>query len=134
MTVSHFIYAALCVGIANIFIEWLLIGFVFHKYQALTPQTWKPESPKSYAYSSFISLLFGALFTLFYYKIATHYVARGNVLEACKFGLFCFGVFAFLPEITTAIYVNISRGFTMGRLLSSLFTYVAAAAIVCLFY
>lgn len=134
MSVSHFIYSAICIGIANIFIEWLFIGFLFHKYQALTPQTWKPESPKSYAYSSVLSILFGALFTLFYFKIGADYVLHGNLFSASKFGLLCFGCFTVLPEITGYIYVNLSKGFVVGKLISGLFTYVAAGIIACLFY
>jgi len=134
MHIKHFLFSALCIGVANILIEWFFIGFLFHKYQALTPQTWRKESYKSYSYSSLLSLLFGALFTLFYFKIGTRYVIYGNVLSACKFGLLCFGCFVLIREINSAIYVNFDRRFSVGSLLASLFTFLAAATIACLFY
>jgi hypothetical protein len=134
MSIKHFVFSAICIGFANIFVEWLFIGFLFHKYQALTPQTWRKESSKSYAYSSIISFLFGVLFTLFYFKIGTRYVIYGNVLSACKFGLLCFGCFALLLELGNAIYINYDRKFVAGKLLASLFSYLAAAIIACMFY
>jgi hypothetical protein len=39
MTPIHFILSAICIGVANTCIEWFIIGYLFHKYQALTPQT-----------------------------------------------------------------------------------------------
>src|SRR5581483_4874280 len=123
--IKHFIFSAACIGVVNILIEWFFIGFVFHKYQALTPNTWRKETTKSYVYSTIISFLFGALFTLFYFKIGTRYVIYGNVLSACKFGLLCFGCFAFLPQITSAIYVNYDKRFVTGTLLAALFSYLA---------
>ena len=134
MYIKHFIFSAICIGLANIFIEWFFIGFLFHKFQALTPQTWRKESGKSYAYSSLLSLLFGALFTLFYFKIGSRYVIYGNLLSACKFGLLCFGCFVVIREINSAIYINLDRRFTVGSLLASLFTFLAAAVIACLFW
>lgn len=134
MSAKHFIFSAICAGVANIFIEWFFIGFLFHKYQALTPQTWRKESSKSYAYSSLLSLLFGALFTLFYFKIGTRYVIYHDLFSALKFGLFSFGCFAFLPEIANAIYINYDKRFVAGKLLAALFSYLAAAVIACLFY
>lgn len=134
MHIKHFLFSAICIGVANILIDWFFIGFLFHKFQALTPQTWRKESGKSYAYSSLLSLLFGALFTLFYFKIGTRYVIYGNVLSACKFGLLCFGCFVLIREINSAIYINLDRRFTIGSLLASLFTFLVAAIIACLFY
>ena len=68
MSTIHFILSAICIGFANTIIEWFIIGFLIHKYQALTPNTWRPESYKSYAYSTLLSFLFGALFYIFLYK------------------------------------------------------------------
>jgi len=134
MNIKHFVFSAICIGVANIFIEWFFIGFLFYKYQALTPQTWRKETTKSYTYSSLLSLVFGALFTLFYFKIGSKYVVYGSVLSACKFGLLCFGCFVLIREINSAIYVNFDNRFTVGALLASLFTFLAAASIACLFY
>src|SRR5277367_499774 len=99
MSVSHFVLSAVCIGFANTCIEWFIIGFLFHKFQAVTPQTWRAESNRSYMYSTLLSFLFGALFTFFYLKIGSHYVLRGNVWSNIKLGIICFACFSFILEI-----------------------------------
>jgi len=133
MTVTHFVLSAICIGVANTCIEWFIIGFLFHNTQALTPQTWRPESNKSYLYSTLLSFLFGALFTLFYEKVGVNYVLLGNVLSHLKLGLICFGSFGLILEVSNAIYINYDRKFVVGKLLASALTYMAAAFIAGLF-
>ena len=134
MTAIHFILATICIGIANTCIEWFIIGYLFHKSQALTPQTWRPESNRSYMYSTLLSFLFGALFTFFYFKIGAHYVLPGNIWSHIKLGLICFACFSFVLEISNAIYINYDRKFVVGKLIASCLTFVAAAIIASLFY
>ncbi|MDB5141542.1 MAG: hypothetical protein JWQ66_255 [Mucilaginibacter sp.] len=134
MSASHFILSAICIGFANTIIEWFIIGFLFHKYQALTPQTWRPENYRSYTYSALLSFLFGVLFTFFYFKIGAHYVLRGNVLSHIKLGLICFACFSFVSGINNAVYVNYDRKFVAGLLTASCLTYIAAAIIASFFY
>ena len=134
MTAMHFIFSAICIGFADSLIMWLIVGFLFHKSQALTPQTWRPESNRSYMYSTLVSFLFGALFTLFYLKLGTRYVIPGNILSQCKLALICFACFSFTLEVTNAIYINYDRKFMIGKLLASCLSYMAAAIIASLFY
>jgi hypothetical protein len=133
MTAAHFILSAISIGFASTFIEWFFIGFLFHKYQALTPQTWRPESSKSYMYSTLLSLLFGALFTLFYWKVGQHYVLREGVLSHIKLGVICFACFSFVSGINSSIYVNYDKKFTAGLLIASCLSYIAASIIGGLF-
>src|ERR1700712_2026349 len=98
MSAIHFTLSAICIGFANTIIEWFIIGFLFHKYQALTPQTWRPENYSSYTYSTLLSVLFGALFTLFYITIGSKYVHNGGLLANCELGLICFACFTFISE------------------------------------
>ena len=133
MSATHFILSAICIGIANTCIEWFIIGFLFHKAQALTPGTWKPESKRSYMYSTLLSLLFGAVFTLFYFKIGVNYVLLGNIWSHTKLGLICFACFSFIAEISNAIYINYDRKFVAGKLISSCLSIVAAAVIAGFF-
>ncbi len=130
----HFILSAVCIGVANTFIEWFTIGFLFHKTQALTPQTWRPESNKSYVYSTFLSLLFGALFTFFYLKIGAPYVLAGSIWSHIKLGLICFACFSFILEAGNAVYINYDKKFMLGKMIASCLSYVAAAVIASLFY
>lgn len=134
MTTIHFILSAVCIGIATTTIEWFIIGFLFHRYQALTPQTWRPESYTSYTYSTLLSLVFGVLFTVFYLKIGSHYVLPANVISNCKLGLICFACFSLISELGSAIYVNYDKMFVAGKLIASALSYVAAAIIAGLFF
>jgi hypothetical protein len=133
MSVTHFILSAICIGIANTCIEWFIIGFLFHKAQALTPNTWKTENKRSYVYSTLLSFLFGALFTLFYFKIGANYVLLGSVWSHIKLGLICFACFGFIFEISNAIYINYDKKFVAGKLIASCLSFVAAAIIAGMF-
>jgi len=133
MTTIHFILATVCIGFANICIEWFIIGFLFHKSQALTPNTWRPESNRSYMYSTLLSFLFGALFTFFYWKIGSKYVIQGNLWSHIKLGLICFACFSFILEVSNSIYINYDKKFVAGKLVASCLTMVAAAIIASLF-
>lgn len=134
MSAIHFILSAICIGVANICIEWFIIGFLFHKVQALTPQTWRPESSKSYLYSTMLSFLFGAQFTLFYLKIGAHYVLVGSIWSHIKLALICFGCFSFILELSNAIYIKYDRKFVAGKLIASCLSYISAAVIASFFY
>ena len=134
MSTIHFILSAICIGFINTIIEWFIIGFLIHKYQALTPHTWRPESYKSYAYSTFLSFVFGALFTLFYIKVGVHYVLPGVVWSNIKLALICFACFSFVSGINNAVYVNYDKKFVAGLLTASCLNYIAAAVIASFFY
>ncbi len=130
----HFILSSVCIGIANTVIEWLFIGFLFHKYQALTPQTWRPEKSASYVYSTLLSLLFGIIFTFFYWKIGSRYVMSGDIWSSCKLGLICFAGFTFISELGNAIYINYDKKFLAGKMIATCLSYVVAAIIADHFY
>ncbi len=134
MSAIHFVLSAICIGVANTVIEWFFYGFAFHKYQALTPQTWRPENYSSYTYSTILSFLFGTLFTLFYVKIGAKYVLPSNILSDCKLALICFACFSVITELNNAIYINYNRMFVVGKLISSSLCFIAAAIIAGLFY
>jgi hypothetical protein len=133
MTTSLFILSAICIGIANTAIEWFIIGFLFHKSQALTPQIWRTESKTSYMYSTLLSFLFGVLFTFFYIKIGARYVIPGSILSDCKLGLICFACFSFVAGINNAVYINYNKSFVIGTLIASCINYMAAAVIAGMF-
>jgi len=134
MTILHFTLSSICIGLANTSIEWFIIGAMFHKFQAFTPQIWRTESNKSYVYSTLLSFLFGVLFTIFYIKIGAHYVLPKNILSDCKLGLICFACFGLTLELGNAIYINYHKGFIAGKLIASVLNYIVAAIIAGLFY
>lgn len=49
------------------------------------------------------------------------------LIDGIGIGLICWLAFSVTAEIGSAIYVNYSRMFVLGKCLSSLFEYVAAA-------
>ena len=125
MLSGKFFLTVLVITVADIFIQWLFTGFLFHKYQALTPSTWRKESNRSYAASMLLSLFFAFMFTVVFY----FWKSRSGglyLLDSIKFGLLCWLTFSVTAEVARAIYVNFSRMFVLGQCLSSLFEYVAA--------
>lgn len=134
MTPVHFTLSAACIGLANILIEWFVTGYLFHKSQALTPNTWKPESGGSYVYSIFLSVLFGALFSLFYMKIGSRYVIAHSIWSHIKLGLICFAAFSFVAEINNFIYINYNRKFAIGKMIASCLSTIAASLIASHYY
>lgn len=134
MTTSHFLLSSISIGIANTCVEWFIIGFLFHKWQALTPQIWRSESKTSYMYSMLLSLLFGFLFTFFYSKIGSRYVIPGNVLSDCKLGLICFVCFSFITALSNAVYINYHKNFVAGTLIASCINYMLGAVIAGRFF
>lgn len=134
MTATHFILSAICIGFVNMCLEWFLIGFLFHKYQSLTPATWRAENTKSYIYSTLLSFLFGILFTIFYIIIGVKHILTENFWSDFILGLTCFACFSFIMETANAIYINYDKKFVAGKLMASLLSYLAAAIIAGLFY
>jgi len=53
------IFKGLLLGLCAAIIDYLFIGVAFHRYQAHTPQTWRPEGPRSYAAATVVDFLFG---------------------------------------------------------------------------
>ena len=123
---GKFFLTVLVIAAADIFIQWLFTGFLFHKYQSLTPSTWRKESNRSYAASMLLSLFFAFMITVVFYFWKSR---SGGIylIDSIKFGLLCWLTFSVTTEIGRAIYVNFSRMFVLGQCLSSLFEYTAAA-------
>jgi hypothetical protein len=124
----NFFLAIIITIIAITTIQWFFIGYLFHRFQALTPATWRKESSRSYLFSTVISFFFAFLFTtLFYYWKST----RGgmDLLAALKFAGLCWLTFSVSLEIGNAVYVNYSPMFVLGKCLSSLVEYLAAISI-----
>jgi hypothetical protein len=122
---AHFFLAVFAIFIAITLIQWFFVGFLFHKYQALTPATWRRETYRSYMYSMLLSLFFAFMFvTLFYLWKGKN--AELNVLDGIKFGILCWLTFCIGREIESGIYVNLSKMFITGKSLSSLVEFTVA--------
>jgi hypothetical protein len=128
MLTGKFALAVIVITLATTFIQWFFIGFLFHKYQALTPTIWRKESSRSYAASTLIALVFAFLFvTLFF--LVTKKVGSMDIMQGVGFGLLLWACFALTFELSNAIYVNYSRMFVVGKCVSSLVEYTVAGAL-----
>jgi len=122
MDLIRLVIAGAVGGFLSIFTSWLITGHVFHRFQRLTPETWRPEGPKQYALSTLMQTLEGAAVGVFFY-------ATGGISTAGPGGWlvrgFLFGGLGWLalvcPTILgSAIYVRLHRGVVAGLLLDSL--------------
>lgn len=128
MLSGKFFLAVVLITFAITFIQWFFIGFLFHKYQALTPSVWRKESGRSYAASTVIALVFAFLFlTLFFLVIEK--AGPLDLMHGIGFGVLLWACFSLTFELNSAIYVNYSRMFAVGKCLSSLVEYVVAGAL-----
>jgi hypothetical protein len=128
MSFSRIMLVGVGIGVVATLIDGFFIGFLFHKYQKETPNTWRPENMRSYIGSTVLSLFFGVLFASFYSFLVVTSIHTGFG-EALKIGALCWATFL-LPEIIgTSIYVNLHRMFVIGKSLSSLVVLLAASAI-----
>lgn len=125
MFYGKFFLAVIIITVAITFIQWFFVGFLFHKYQSLTPSTWRKENDRSYAASMIISLFFAFLFTIIFYLWKNKY-GDMHFSDGIEFGAGCWLAFSVTTEIGNAIYVNYSPMFVFGKCLSSLVEYTVA--------
>jgi hypothetical protein len=123
-----FFKTCVVIALAVILIQWLFVGYLFHKFQALTPNTWRRESNRSYTASSLLSLFFAFMFTLFF-SLWKEKNGAMNSMNGIEFGILCWLTFSIPVEIGNLIYINYSRLFVLGKSLSSLVEYSVAGII-----
>ena len=123
---GKFFLTVFLITVAITFIQWFFIGFLFHKYQASTPTTWRKENTRSYAASMLISLFFAFMFTIIFFIWESNADSSMNIVDGIIFGAVFWLAFSVTAEIGNAIYVNYSRMFVVGKCLSSLVEYIVA--------
>jgi hypothetical protein len=122
MSVIRVVGAGAIGGLLSILTSWLITGYLFHRFQRLTPETWRPEGAKQYALSSVVQVLGGAAIGVFFF--ATGGLSRLGVAGWLPNGL-VFGALAWLALVcpvhaTNAVYVKLNRGVVVGLFLDSL--------------
>lgn len=122
MSLARLLLAGAVGGFMGIFTSWLIIGSLFHRYQRLTPETWRPEGPVQYAWSSLVLVLGGAAVGLLYFLAGglTNVGQVGWVARGLLFGGVVWLAVACPIHVITAIYVRLHRGHVAGALLDSL--------------
>jgi hypothetical protein len=122
------ILAAIVITVAVTTVQWFFVGFLFHKYQAITPGTWRKENYKSYAWSTVLVFVFAWLFA-WVFSIWKSKSGEMHLTDGLEFGVICCLVFIIPAELTSAIYVNYSRNFVLGKCISSVVEYAVAGGI-----
>lgn len=103
------------------------MGFLFHRFQQLTPNTWRRESGTSYALSSALHVLaavgIAALFTISTRAHTPHFPM--GLHGALLFGFVCWGVFALPIILEGAVFINLHPLVVVGRLLGLAFDFAS---------
>jgi hypothetical protein len=122
-------------GVVSIFTGYLFMGALFHRFQALTPNTWRPEGAKQYALSSVFIILgsvgLGLLFALTGGVTAAH--GSPWWLQGLTFGSLCWVALPLPSLLSMALFVNFHRGFVLGALLDSFVACVVTSEVVAWF-
>jgi hypothetical protein len=117
-------------GIVSIFTSWIWMGVVFHRFQKLTPNTWRPENNRSYTLSSAIHLLTCiAIATVFLLVARTGGVFSGGLAGALRFAAVGWMALAAPVVIDAAVFVNLHPWVVVGQVVDSLTTSVLACTI-----
>ena len=122
MSLGRLLIAGGVGGLVSVFTSWLIIGALFHRYQRLTPDTWRPEGPAQYATSSLVQVLAGAAFGLLWYVTggASAVIQTGWLARGLAFGAVVWLAVACPIHLISAVYVRLHKGHVAGALLDSL--------------
>jgi len=118
-------------GVVSIFTSWLWMGVIFHRFQAQTPNTWRPENNRSYAISSAIHFLACiAIATLFILVARTQMGPFADGIHgALRFAAVIWMVIAAPLAIDAAVFINMHPLVLIGQLLDWLTTSALACAL-----
>src|SRR5204862_7095716 len=96
-------------GVISIFTSWLWMGVIFHRFQARTPNSWRPENNLSYALSA--AMHFGACIAiamLFVLVLRTHSgIFADGIHGALRFAALIWMAIAAPFAIEAAIFINL---------------------------
>src|ERR1044072_2191363 len=77
-------------GILSVLMAWFWMGNVFHRFQKLTPNTWRPENNRRSTLSSVITILTCiAIATVFLLVARMGGVCAGGLTGALRFAAVC---------------------------------------------
>jgi hypothetical protein len=117
-------------GIVSIFTSWIWMGVVFHRFQKITPNTWRLENNRSYTLSSAIHFLTCiAIATLFLLVARMGGVFAGGFGGALRFAAVSWMALAAPVVIDAAVFVNLHPWVVVGQVVDSLTTSVLACTI-----
>jgi hypothetical protein len=121
----------LIAGLISVFTSWFWIGFVFHKHQRATPQTWRNETAGHHVLSSLIQIAASVAIATLYLMVTR---TNAGVVTAGMSGainLAVIGWIAFTAPVllNQVLYVNMRPLFAVGLLVSWLTTSLLACCL-----
>jgi len=117
-------------GIVSVFAAWLWMGVVFHRFQRLTPNTWRPENNRSYTLSSAVTILTCiAIATVFLLVARMGGVFAGGCVGALRFAAVCWMALTAPFIVNAAVFINLHPWFVVGQVVNALTTSVLACTI-----
>ncbi len=118
-------------GLLSVLTSWLWMGVIFHRFQMRTPQTWRPESNRSYALS--IVIRFAACFALAALFVLVARSAGGEfwmgIHGALRFGALVWMAIAAPFAIESAIFINLHPSVVVGQVADWLTTSLLACVL-----
>lgn len=127
------IAGAVC-GVVSVAVGMAIHGGLFHKFQRLTPGTWRPEAGSRYATGVLARLVVGAGFPLLF--AYTGMPRLPDLKESplwqtgAMFGMLCWGALALPMTLSVTNFVNVHRGFVLGLMVDWLVV-GAASGVAC---
>jgi len=120
MPPTRVLLAGLAGGVVSVVTSWLLVGVIFHRFQARTPATWRPgEGSAQYARSSGLTILAALVIATTFFLTGAIALGHGSWLAAgLAFGALVWGALALPIILDVALYVNLHRGFVVGLLVN----------------
>ena len=117
-------------GILAIFTGWFWMGLVFHRFQRLTPNTWRPENNRSYLLSSTITFLSCiAIATVFLLVARMGGVFASGLPAALRFAAVVWMAWSAPLILNAAIFINLHPWFVVGQVVNALTNSVLACSI-----
>jgi hypothetical protein len=121
----------LIAGVISIFTSWLLMGGIFHRFQRETPETWRPEGPRSYALSSFLHVFAAIGIACLFVLVLRFNVAvfAGGLCGSVLFALSLWGAVALPIILESALFIRLHPLVVFGQVLDWLTTTLLATVI-----
>lgn len=119
-------------GVLSNITGYVITGLVFHRYQALTPNTWRSaESWMHYLYSAGVRIFACTAIALLYdaFGAGIPDLVTGAIPNGAGFGAFLWAATAAPVILEAALFVNWHRGFVVGLLLDWLVLCVVAGVV-----
>ena len=117
-------------GILAIFTSWFWMGLVFHRFQRLTPSTWRPENSCSYLLSSIVTFLSCiGIATIFLLVARMGGVFSGGLTGALRFAAVVWMAWSAPLLVNAAIFINLHPWFVVGQVVNALTNSILACSI-----